>query len=119
MDYQKIRDYLDKLDNNMIASRKHVANESISKMFALEHKEIVNTLNSFHKEFEKNCSIENYENFIHHLDRNDHYLISLYEYFLIENNHEKIFKNFQKIIEKEKLNKMIQNNHLQLKKSKI
>jgi hypothetical protein len=119
MDYQKIRDYLDKLDNNIIASRNHVANESISKMFSMEYKEIVSTLNYFHEGFEKNCAIEDYENFIHNLDRNYHYLMRVYENFLIENHHDKIFNNFQKIIEKEKLNKIIQNNHLQLKKSKI
>ncbi len=119
MDFQKIRDFLDKLDNNIIASRSHVANESISKMFFMEYKEIVSTLNSFHEEFEKNCTIEDYENFIHNLDRNSHYLIRVYENFLIENHHEKILNNFQKIIEKEKLNKIMHNNHLQLKKSKI
>ncbi len=119
MNYQDLIKYLDKLDNNIISSRNYLSNDSISKMFDMEYKEITKKLNSMHIELEKNFNIQEYEKIIQQLKKNHQYILKIYENFLNDFQYKNLLSIFKTILQKEILEKEIFQNPLQLKKTKI
>lgn len=111
--------YLDQLDNNIINSRNYLNDDSISKMFHMEYKEITNKLNSMHIELEKNFNIQEYEKMIQQLKQNHQYVLKIYENFLNDFQYKNLLSIFKTILQKEILEKEIFQNPLQLKKTKI